>query len=53
VLRINPWIGVLASLAYAYATYDPIIIVVGHIHQDAGHRLCAGRHRQPAVDLPA
>jgi hypothetical protein len=31
VLRINPWIGVLASLAYAYSTYDPIIIVVGHI----------------------
>jgi len=23
VLRINPWIGVLAALAYAYSTYDP------------------------------
>ncbi|MDO6431583.1 YfhO family protein [Flavitalea sp. BT771] len=31
VLRINPWIGVLASLAYAYSTYDPVIIVVGHV----------------------
>ena len=31
VLRINPWIGVLAALAYAYATYDPIIVVVGHV----------------------
>jgi len=31
VLRINPLIGVMASLAYAYATYDPIIVVVGHV----------------------
>jgi len=31
VLRINPIIGVMASLAYAYATYDPIIIAVGHV----------------------
>ncbi|MBN9380394.1 MAG: YfhO family protein [Chitinophagaceae bacterium] len=31
VLRINPLIGMLASLAYAYATYDPIIIAVGHV----------------------
>jgi hypothetical protein len=31
VLRINPWLGILASLAYAYSTYDPIIVVVGHV----------------------
>ena len=31
VLRVNPWVGVLASLAYAYCSYDPVIIVTGHI----------------------
>ncbi|MBN8852196.1 MAG: hypothetical protein BGO55_00430 [Sphingobacteriales bacterium 50-39] len=31
VLRINPWLGALAALAYAYSTYDAVIIVVGHI----------------------
>jgi len=31
VLRIKPWLGVLASIAYAYSTYDPIITVVGHV----------------------
>ena len=31
VLRINPWIAVLASLAYAYCSYDPIVIVTGHV----------------------
>ena len=30
VLRINPWIGIMAALAYAYASYDPVIIAVGH-----------------------
>jgi hypothetical protein len=30
VLRINPYIGILGSLAFAYATYNPIIIAVGH-----------------------
>ncbi|MES1221248.1 MAG: hypothetical protein ABUT20_37450, partial [Bacteroidota bacterium] len=30
VLRINPWVGILASLAYGYATFNPIIINVGH-----------------------
>jgi hypothetical protein len=30
VLRIRPWIGILAALAFAYSTYDPIIIGVGH-----------------------
>lgn len=31
VLRIDPWIAVLASLAYAYSSYDPIIIGTGHV----------------------
>jgi hypothetical protein len=31
VLRINPWLGALAALAYAYSTYDAVIIVVGHV----------------------
>lgn len=30
VLKINPWLGVLASIAYAYSTFDAIIIAVGH-----------------------
>ena len=30
VLRINSWIGILSALAYAWSTYDPIIVVVGH-----------------------
>lgn len=30
VLRINPYIGIFGALAYAYATYNPVIIVVGH-----------------------
>ena len=31
VLRINPWVGILGALAYAYSTYDPVIIMVGHV----------------------
>jgi hypothetical protein len=31
VLRINPWIGVMASLAYAYCSYDPVILITGHV----------------------
>jgi Bacterial membrane protein YfhO len=31
VLRINPWVAVLASLAYAYCSYDPVIIATGHV----------------------
>ena len=31
VLRVNPWIGILASLAYAYSSYDPVIIATGHV----------------------
>lgn len=30
VLRVNPWIGMLGAISYAYATYDPVIISVGH-----------------------
>lgn len=30
VLRIRPWIAIMGALAFAYSTYDPIIIGVGH-----------------------
>src|SRR5215210_5327135 len=30
VLRVNPWIGIMGALAYAYSTFDPIIVFVGH-----------------------
>src|ERR1700733_1070122 len=30
VLRINPYIGIIGGLAYAYATYNPVIVSVGH-----------------------
>ncbi len=30
VMRVNPWIGVMGGIAYAYSTFDPIIIAVGH-----------------------
>ncbi|MFN2438722.1 MAG: YfhO family protein [Chitinophagaceae bacterium] len=30
VLRINPYIGIIGALAYAYATYNPIIVAAGH-----------------------
>ena len=30
VLRINPYIGILGALCYAYATYNPVIVAVGH-----------------------
>ena len=31
VLQIRPWIGIIGALVYAYATYNPIIITVGHV----------------------
>jgi hypothetical protein len=31
VLRVRPWIGIIGALMYAYATYNPIIITVGHV----------------------
>lgn len=30
VLRVRPWIGVLGAVAYAFSTYDPVIIGAGH-----------------------
>ncbi|HEY4060427.1 MAG TPA: YfhO family protein [Puia sp.] len=30
VLRIDPWIGIIGALAYAYSTYNPVIVSVGH-----------------------
>ena len=30
VLRINPYVGILGALAFAYATYNPVIVAVGH-----------------------
>jgi len=30
VLRVNPYVGLFGALSYAYATYNPIIISVGH-----------------------
>ena len=30
VLRVNPYAGIIGSLTYAYATYNAIIIAVGH-----------------------
>lgn len=29
-LRINPYVGILGALAFAYATYNPVIVAVGH-----------------------
>jgi len=30
VLRVNPYIGIFGALSFAYATYNPVIISVGH-----------------------
>lgn len=30
VLKVNPYIGIFGALSYAYATYNPVIISVGH-----------------------
>lgn len=29
-LRINPYVGILGALAFGYATYNPVIVAVGH-----------------------
>ncbi|MBS1665692.1 MAG: hypothetical protein JST68_31930, partial [Bacteroidetes bacterium] len=30
VLKVNPWVGIIGALAYAYATYNPTALVAGH-----------------------
>lgn len=30
VLRVNPYIGIIGALAFAYATYNPVALVAGH-----------------------
>ncbi|NCI46609.1 YfhO family protein [Sediminibacterium soli] len=30
VLKVNPYVGLFGALAYAYTTYNPIIVSVGH-----------------------
>jgi hypothetical protein len=30
VAGVSPWIGILGAISYAYSTYDPIIVAVGH-----------------------
>ena len=30
VLKVNPYIGIIGGLAFAYGTYNPVIISVGH-----------------------
>jgi hypothetical protein len=31
ILRVNPWVGIMGALGFAYATYNPVIIEVGHV----------------------
>lgn len=31
VLGVNPYVGIFGALAFAYCTYDPVIISAGHI----------------------
>jgi hypothetical protein len=31
VLGVNPYVGIMGALAYAYATYNPVIIGAGHV----------------------
>lgn len=31
VLGVRSWIGIIGALMYAYATYNPIILTVGHV----------------------
>lgn len=30
VLRMRPWLAIMAAIAYAYSTYDPVIVSAGH-----------------------
>ncbi|MGB3006162.1 MAG: hypothetical protein WBC06_06620, partial [Chitinophagaceae bacterium] len=30
ILRVNPYVGIIGALGFAYATYNPVIISVGH-----------------------
>jgi hypothetical protein len=30
MLRVNPYVGIMGALAFAYATYNPVIISAGH-----------------------
>ena len=30
VAGVNPWVGIMGGLAYAYSTFDPVIVAVGH-----------------------
>jgi hypothetical protein len=30
ILKVNKWLGVIGAIAYAFSTYNPIIVVVGH-----------------------
>jgi hypothetical protein len=43
VLRVNPFIGIIGGLAYAYATYNPVIIGVGHDTKMQSIALLPGR----------
>ncbi len=31
VARVNPYIGIFGALAFAYSTYNPVIIAAGHV----------------------
>ncbi|MEP6675261.1 MAG: YfhO family protein [Ferruginibacter sp.] len=31
VLKLKPWVGIFGSLAYAFASYNAVIAVVGHV----------------------
>lgn len=30
VFRVRPWIGVMAAIGYAYCTFNPVLVAVGH-----------------------
>ncbi|NII29548.1 YfhO family protein [Pseudoflavitalea sp. X16] len=30
VMGVRPWVGIMGALAFAYATYNPIVTIVGH-----------------------